>query len=298
MADQNGGGNPAGGDPNAGAGGNTSTQTDPNAAGGGQQPVVGQGGSGGQGNEKQFVYREDRTDWIPRSRFNEGQTKLQREIEALKTQLGSHDEFRTKLGQVFGVGEPDADEKAWQEIETLLTSKIPALGKLKGLSPEQVEELFEGVEESRQTTKAQWDRLARTMITNLGNEVAKGMGAQKLTDTQSARLKGAYRDEAQACWAARQRAIRANDDTYDFDNDFIARHERGDESLVQEFAKAFLNDWFEPARRSAQSQQMKRQGRPVPRGERAGQPVSRTPDVDLSDDKKFKEALLAARNGG
>jgi hypothetical protein len=84
---------------------------------------------------------------------------------------------------------------------------------------------------------------------------------------------------------------------HDASNDFMSRHERGDKSLIKQFAKEYVGDWFEPARRQVTSQAVRRGARPVPNGSRSGQPVTKTPAIDYNNEDAFKKALIEARRG-
>lgn len=288
MANENGGAaNPAGEQP-AGQGGNTSETTTTTQSGGGQQPV---GGQPGGGSEKSYSFKEDRTDWVPRSRLNETSTKLQREIDALKTQFGEQTE---RVKQVFGVGSnPEAEEA--QKIREALYQLSPGLKHLDNLSEDQLQAVLDAAQQAQSSTQNYWDRHTTTMQDDLKGEVASQLGVEKLTETQTKRLLGAYRDEVVGAWRAREAAVKRGDSIDP--NDAVGRHERGDKTLIKEFAKAFLEDFFVPARRSVQAQNQQR-FRPVPRGERTRQTVTKPPEINYNDEDAFKKALLEARSGG
>jgi len=128
------------------------------------------------------------------------------------------------------------------------------------------------------------------MLNDLESEVATGMNVDKLTPTQQRRLQSAYREEAFAALQVRKQGG-------DPSNDFIARHERGDKTLIKEFSKAFLEDFYVPARRQATSSVVNRNSRPVPRGERTRQSMTQAPaKIDYNNKDAFKQALLDARN--
>lgn len=301
MADENlGGGNPGAGAPGA-DGGQPNANADP--SGGGKAPVAGAGGQGQgggtpAGGEKSYTYKEDRGDWVPRHRLNEVSTKLTKQIETLQKQF---EEQQGRVKKVFGLEEGSPEEREAEEIRERLYKVAPFLKNLERLTPEQLERIERAAELAEETTNTQWERHAETMVADLESEVASSLGVEKLTPTQRRRLLGAYRDEANANHQARIIAVRKGEregvrSTRD-DNDFIARHERGDKTLIKEFAKAFLDDWFEPARRSAAAR-LQQRNRPVPSGERTRTPVtSKTPDINYDDPEAFKKALIDARGG-
>lgn len=291
MADETGIANPAG-NPPAGAGTNTPPPTG-NGAPGGDKPVAGAGGEG-----KTYSFKEDRSDWVPRTRLNEVSgklTKYEQDNLTLKQQL-ELSEKRTRA--LVGVEPSDPKAAEAEEIRTVLYGMFPQLKALEKLNVEQLEQVFEAAEAAQSTSRATWERHATGMLEDLESQAATALGSDKLTPTQQKHLRRAYREEAQAAADARQvdEQGRATDPT---GNDFLSRHERGDKSLIKEFVKAFLDDWFEPARRSVTAASARRNMRPIPRGERTRLPVATgAAKVDLSDNNEFKKALIAARGGG
>jgi hypothetical protein len=298
MADENlGGGNPAA----AGAGAGNTPQ-DGNNAPGGDKPVAGAGG-GGTPAEKTFSFKEDRSDWVPRSRLNEVTsrlTKYEQENLTLKEQ-NALAEKRTRA--LAGLEPEDPKAKDTEEIKAALTAMFPQLKAIDGLTPEQLQEVLEAAQTARSSSEKTWARHASGMLNDLESQVAEKIGSDKLTPTQSKSLKRAYREEAaqsvQDRKAAMERGERNTLETLATDNDFLARHEAGDKALLKEFAQAYLADWFEPARRSVAAQQARRFNRVVPRGERTRQiPAQGAPQVDYNNEADFKKALIAARSGG
>ncbi len=273
------------GQPGGAAGGNPNQQQ--NAPGGGQQPVA-----GGQGGRQQFSYNEDRTDWVPRHRLNDTTAKFEKKIEELTNQIGG---MRSGVGKAFGFEQADPAAQRDEEIKAALLKVFPNLKSLENLSDEKIADLMEAAAGAKQTTQAQWERHATQMLTTLETQVAEQIGADKLTPTQSKNLRRAYREEARDCLNARNAAAQSGA-AYDASNDFLARHERGDQTLLKEFSKAYLDDWFEPARRRVTADVTRRQNRPVPRGERSRTLIAGgAAKVDLNDKDAFKKALLEAR---
>lgn len=293
MADQDGAQIPAGGNGAPGGAGGGNPDASQNPTGGGQanngQPGGNQGGGGSQ-----FSYKEDRSDWVPRHRLNDTTTKFEGKIKELTDQIAAHQD---RVQKAFGFEKPDEEAQRNDEIKSALLKVFPNLKALETMTPEKIDELITAADGARTTTQAQWERHATSMLTTLESEVAKTIGADTLTPTQQKNLRRAYREEARDCLNARNAAAQQGA-PYDASNDFLARHERGDQTLLKEFAKAYLDDWFEPARRRVTADVTRRQGRPVPRGERARTQIAGgAPKIDYNDPKSFKEALLAARAG-
>lgn len=294
--DPNNGGTADGAQP--GAGGANTNQNGGAAAG--AQPVAGAGGAGA--GEKTFSFKEDRSDWIPRNRLNEVSGKFtEAEKRALKAEADLESE-RKRTRALAGLEPEDPKAKDTEEIKAALLGMFPGLSAIQNLTPDQLQEVMEAAQTARNSSQSSWARHAATMLNDLESDVAQQIGAVdgKLTPTQKRNLQRSYREEAQQSVIERQAAMKRGEretlETLPSDNDFLARHEAGDKTLLKEFAKAFLGDWFEPARRSVTAQQARRSMRPVPRGERSRQiPAAGAPKVDLNNKDDFKKALLAAR---
>jgi len=312
AVDANGTGNP-GGNEQPGAGGQPTGGT-PNPTGGGQptgnggQPAGGQpqGGQpqGGQPNgESEFRFKENRADWVPPHRLQAQSRKIEALEKSLKDFTEGNAGFQNKIRQAFGIDEPTGEAKELAETKAALFKVFPNLKVLETLDEEKLNQIIAGATSAQQMTQQQWERHATTILGSVAKEVAKGLGLDKLSDTQKRRVESAYRDEAMIAVQARQVALQKGErqtmDTLPSDTDFLARHERGDEALITEFVKGYLGDWVEPARRHVTTEAARR-FRPVPRGERARTPVTsnNNPQLDLNKDDDFKKALLNARGQG
>jgi len=251
--------------------------------------------SGGQGNDgKTFSFKEDRSDWMPRTRFNEQSQQFTGKLTAAEQRaVAAETALAKEQGRVralSGLETPTAEEADADAIRQALYKAVPGIKMLENLTEEQLAEVLEAAQGARATTQASWERHATTMLNDLESEVATGMNVDKLTPTQQRRLQSAYREEAFAALQVRKQGG-------DPSNDFIARHERGDKTLIKEFSKAFLEDFYVPARRQATSSVVNRNSRPVPRGERTRQSMTQAPaKIDYNNKDAFKQALLDARN--
>lgn len=304
MAEEAGGaGNPGGGDaggqptPQPGAGGGQPGGS-PSPTPGGNPGVGGQPG-GGQPGKQQYSYEEDRSKWVHpdalRNRLREEQTKFQKQQQELTQQLEAE---RKRLQLAMGLNPKDPEEAQVEEVRAALLKVFPALGKLNEETLERVMAAAENGEVVQQTTKAFWDRHANTVLGQLKSEVENGTGL-KLTERQTERLNREYTVFIQRSLAERRKAQESGDPSYDFNNDVLSRHNRGDQKLLEEFAKEFLDDWYEPVKKQATSAQARRLGRPVPSGGRVRQPLaSGPPQIDYNNEDAFKKALLEARSGG
>jgi hypothetical protein len=290
------GGTPEAGAPaDGGAGAPPSGQPQQHPSGGGQQPVA--GGQPKAEPEKVYTYKEDRTDWTPRTRLNEQKAKYERELEAAKAEL---EKERKRVLALSGVEPKSKEDAEIEEMREALQRIYPNLKVLDKLDENVIAELLETGSVARTAVQSQADAQASRMVGAFEKAVAEGLGAGELTPTQQRRLHSVYRDEARAALNARQTALERGErqtlDSVRGDNDFIARHERGDETLISELAKSVLDDFFVPGQRAAQASILRRQ-RPVPSGGRTRtQLTTKQPEIDYSDEAAFKKALIEARN--
>lgn len=290
MADQNVELNPGGQTPGVDSGSAPVTPQTPNAN-------PGDTGGGGSG-EKTYSFKEDRSDWVPRTRINEVQQRAQQAFDKrLQEELDKRfNDQQTRLKTAFGIDTPDPEQAEAEQLRKVLYKIAPHLAELEGLTKDEIAELRESARSARDGQDAQWKRHAASMMGRGEKEIASSLGLKALSERQKSQFHNAYYQEATACYRDRVRAQKTGDESYDFDGDFIARHERGDETLVQEFAKAFVDEWAGPVRRSVQAS-AERRNRPVPRGERSRTQVTTNtmPNLDLSKEEDFKKAMAAAR---
>lgn len=277
--------------PDAGAPGTGGSNT-PNTgnAPGGAQPVA----------EKTFSFKEDRSDWVPRTRLNEVSGKLttyEKENLTLKQQLELA-ENRTRA--LVGVNPVDPKQQSQQEMRAAIEELVPEIKALQGFSAEQLQEVLEAAKQAQAAARQSSNRHAETMLNEIDAEATRSLGVEKLTSNQQKQLYRAYREAAIEAAGARP-FIEGTRDRHDpTGQDFLSRHERGDKTLVKEFVKQYLAEWYEPARRSVTASQANRNLRPVPRGERARSLPAGAggAKVDLNNKEDFKKAILAARGAG
>lgn len=279
---------------------NDGNRADTNRAGqqpAGQQPQDGDQRRGSDG--KVYTFKEDRGNWVPPHRLSEEtgkRTKLEQQLADAQAKLEMSDK---KLRIAFGLEVPSKEDQEAQEIREALYKVNPKLKLLERLDEETIERLLGAADSATTAVQAQWNRHRDNMLSTLQEEASDLLGVDKLSEKQAARLARAFREEAREQAAVRARAERSQDATYDYANDFVSRYERGDKTLLQEFAKSFIEDWGIPARRQANASAFERTNRPVPRGGRTRTHVTQgMPKIDYNDDKAFKDAMLKARSGG
>ena len=178
---------------------------------------------------------------------------------------------RKRVAALAGVNGPDPNEAEDEAIR----ARLAKLGV-----PQWTQEDIDAVREWRaqkdqfqETTNAMWRDKARIMTSAVESHIAKELGGT-LTPSQIKVIRGAYVQAAEE------------------DPEFLSRHEQGDMTLAEEFAKRFIADWFEPARRKVQQQQVS-QFRRVPSGKDRSVPGSTAPKVDVNDPKAVEDFLVS-----
>jgi hypothetical protein len=145
-----------------------------------------------------------------------------------------------------------------------------------GLSPEDIEDI-RAAREERASTKATsdhyWTQHAQNMVNGAIEEIAKSYGGT-LSEKQKATITRAY-------------VLRAREDPA-----FLERHDQSDKTLAAEFAKEWIDEWFEPAKRSALATEVG-QYRRVPNGQNRGIVSQGDKKIDVKDPKAVEDLLVA-----
>ncbi len=189
---------------------------------------------------------------------------------------------RKRVLALSGV-EPQSKE---EQDEALIRERLERLYPwLKDLTPEDIKALRESntsMAEIRASQTDTWKAHGRKMLTAATAGVQKALGG-KLSDRQVARIESAYVEEAKN------------------DPEFLARHKAGDDTLVDEFVKGWLEDFVEPGRRSALQTETQAQRRPrVPGGKDRSVVGANDKPIDVKDDKAVEDLLVSgfkARGG-
>lgn len=223
---------------------------------------------------KKYEYAEDRSNWVPSHRVSEISEKARKADEARVAAEARATERERQLHIMTGGKPVDPEEAELEQIRARVVQLFPVLGKLTEEQLDKVLGLAEQQDSVQDSNVKIWRNHANTMLNGVYGEIEKGLGGGELSDRQRQKVYLAYRERA------------AND------QDFLTRHEDGDQKLIQEFAKEWLDDFVEPARRMATQSQIER-GRRVPSGSRTGPTTTQKPKLDLTNDDVFGEALLA-----
>lgn len=291
-------GDGAGGGGQTGATGanNTGTNTGAQAPAAGGQPNANDGqrtgaATTGQNTPPQFTYKEDRSTWIPKHRFDEVNTQAQRAQE-LETQLA---EERRRVAALTGSQPPDPNAAKAESIKEAFFN-LPGMGifrKFASMTEEQFERLMKAPEHLDRFTSAedqQWKRHADSQVKYIGEKIAEALGAEKLEAEDLDDLRTSFTG-----WLKR-RAKGELETTGK--SDTVRRYEDGDETLLDEFVQAHTKRWVEPARRNTTAQNINRT-RPVPSSSgRAPVSTVQRPEKFNSLDERIEYASKVAQERG
>lgn len=186
---------------------------------------------------------------------------------------------RKRIQALVGVTPQNPEETEAAEIRARfgkVFSKEQLLEQM-GLSPDDIEDIKAARAErkaSQDTQNHYWARHAKEMVKSVGAEIAKEFG--DLSERQTDTVTKAYVLRAQS------------------DPEFLARHEAGDPTLAAEFAKEWLGDWYEPAKRKALASEIG-QFRRVPNGQTRGIVNQGEKKINVNNNDEVMDLLVAGR---
>jgi hypothetical protein len=187
---------------------------------------------------------------------------------------------RKRVQALTGVSPKAPAEEEEEAIRNRFKQLYPELAGLTKEDIQAIRELKAKAGEIDETNRHHWATHARSMISGVYTTIEKELGG-KLTDRQRSQVEQLY-------------ALRAQQDP-----EFLDRHTKGDKTLLDEFAKEFVEDWFEPARRRVTQQESQR-FRAVPSGKDRGIVTHGEKKIDVNDSKAVEDVLVRGfreRNG-
>jgi hypothetical protein len=262
-----------GGSGDAGAGGGDKAPAGGSGSGtgaGADGNTPGQGGGSGKQTANPWD-AEKRGMLADLARERKSRQDYERRVTAIEAE---REQDRRRIAALAGVNVPTKDDAAREAIKAEIGQMYPALGKLTPEQLDKVEALLGKADSLEAAVEHHWTNHANGMIDKAFAGVEKMIGGGKLSERQQSRLGQLYLSEA------------ANNP------DFLKRHNAGDPAVIDEFVKTFVEDFFEPARRSAIAEQTRRQ-RPVPDGKGRSVSVGGKPLV-IKTDADFGNAMTAA----
>lgn len=205
----------------------------------------------------------------------EARQRYEQDLAAAKAEVAAERKRVQALAGLEPKSELDIENEA-------IRARLKQLG-VPNLSQEDLDALKE-VRAMRasiqQTQEHYWGQHARQMVSGVYEAIEKELGG-KLSERQQQRVLAEY--------------VR----TVEADEQLAERHERGDKTLIAQFAKELTEDLFEPARRKYTQQETQRY-RPVPSGKDRGIVTHGEKKIDVTDSKAVEDLLVKGfreRNG-
>lgn len=192
-----------------------------------------------------------------------------RDLKAAKAELETQ---RQRTAAALGIGVPTEADNETSAVKERFKALYPHLADL---SPEDVAALREMKQTQgslSETTRHYWSQHGQKMVGSVVTAISKELGGE-LNDRQKKRIAQAYAEEAST------------------NEEFLDRHEKGDPALITEFAKQWIEDWVEPARRKVTQQETQR-FRAVPSGKDRNIVTHGDKKIDVNDPKAVEDLLV------
>lgn len=225
-----------------------------------------------------FTYKEDRTDWIPRHRFNEVSQQARRAAE-LEAQIKERD---AKIAALAGVTPKDPGAEKAEQVKAAFFQMFPQFKHLSNLTDEQMQALITAPEKAGrvdQFEQREWARHGKAQMSTLYSNVAEAIGAEALDDDQKADLRESF-----SAWF-KGKCQQELEQSGGRESKTLQRYEEGDPALLNEFTKRFTDKWVEPARRKVTQQQLTRVRPVVNSGGRGVATANQPPKFNSLDDR-------------
>lgn len=190
-----------------------------------------------------------------------------------------------RINALAGINPKSQSETEDEEIKAAFAAKFPHLAQLTEEDIQAIRETRQQTTQLKASTDAMWKRHTNQVLTSLNSSVAERLGGGDLSAKQKDTLRREYIAYIEAGQADGK--------------DMISRHEAADETLIEEFVTAYLNEWQEPIRRSVTSTEINRT-RPLPNGKGRTIATQQPKKIDYSDNKAVENAAVEVflANGG
>ncbi len=203
-----------------------------------------------------FTYAEDRSQWIPKHRFDQVNTQAGR-AKQLEADIAERDR---KIAALAGVTQSDPDTAQAEKVKEAFFN-LPGMGGLRkftSLSEDELTALLNVPSQVQRTTQAeqrQWQRHGDEQVQYIGGKIAEALGAEAPDADQLDDLRGSFTK-----WLRNKAAKEMQTVGH---SEALTRYEAGDKKLLDEFVTGYSKRWVEPAKRTAVSSAINRT-RPVP----------------------------------
>jgi hypothetical protein len=213
----------------------------------------------------------DRSTWIPPDKFRAAEAAINRTARELEQARNDIKERDRRIQEALSGGRTKSKEEADADQIAEAFYALPQFAHLRGLTADKlaiIDRLVEQGESVQAAATQVWDQHTDKFLSSLESRIAEEYGVEKLTPGQSKKVRAAF--GAFMPSATDAEAMDA----------FRKRYERADPTLIDEFAKDYIDDLVQPIRRSATVPLGERPR--VPRGGGSTPVTSQTPKPDLS----------------
>lgn len=188
---------------------------------------------------------------------------------------------RRRIQALVGANPKSTEDTEIDAIRARFAQVFPGLSKLSDVQIEKLLATAERGDSLEEATQHHWQTHGRQMLSSVVTDLSDAIGGD-LTERQQKQVKQAFARQAEE------------------DPAFLARYESGDPTLVKEFVKQFVEDWFKPALRQVTAGALGQQRR-VPNGNgRSVTPGATAKKIDFNKPKDVEDAMVEAfaRHGG
>lgn len=203
-----------------------------------------------------YTYKEDRSNWIPKHRFDQVNQEATR-ARQLDQELANE---RKRVQALAGVLPVDPSDAQTAKVREAFFQMFPQIKHLASMTDEQIQQLLQAPQhfaKANETEQKHWERHGNQQVAAIADRVAEAMGAETLTPRQTEKLRTTF-----AAWI-RHQAQSELQTSGGQGSPTLEKYENGDSSVVDAFVKEYVEDFVTPARRQQAAQSVNR-NRPVP----------------------------------
>jgi hypothetical protein len=185
-----------------------------------------------------------------------------------------------RVRALAGLEVKSPEDQELDQVRERVKQLFPVLAKLDESKIDQLLGMTDKLGSAEEVVQHHWTQHGQRMLDAVSNEVSDAVG-RDLTERQQKALWRAYTVEAEN------------------NPEFLARHNQGDPNLAKEFAKAWVEDWFESARKSVVTEEIGRR-RPVPNGRDRNVNTQPLKKIDYKNEKAVEDAMVESyrQHGG
>lgn len=197
--------------------------------------------------------------------------KLERQIAELTGNLTAE---QKRVRALAGVEPRSEDEAEAEEIIARLKTVVPGIELLLDENKRtSLDKILAMLPQLERTQQHYWGRHGMASLKAIEGKISETFG--DLSDRQVKKVRAAFVTEAET------------------NPEFAKRYEEDPEGLIEEFAKEWVEDWFEPSKRKVTADEVSRQRKVPGARERTFVAPDTQKPIDVTDDKAVGDVLVA-----